>query len=385
MNEAQRLTIELLRYEITGIPVSDEYKTGITDDILESVYDISVSQSVSSIVGSALSKLDLLNDAAKQAFFNEQLANLYKTEQIKYDLSCIYSLFESEQIEFLPLKGAVLRDYYPKPEMRESCDIDVLIRKENLDRACALLEEKLGYKRHISTPHDVGMFSPAGIELELHFALYDYDDDKKEILDTVWDYATPCNGYVYKHEMQKEFFVLYHIIHMAKHVISGGCGVRPFLDLWIIENSFECDKNTLWDMLRRAGVDTFAQVAFKTSRVWFGGENSDETIALLEDYIFSAGIYGNLENQVAASLAKNENKFKNIMERIFLPYDKLKVIYPALRERPILTPWYEIKRWKRIIFKDKAKHQIVIMKHNAQMSDEKKKNVTALMENLGLK
>ena len=31
------------------------------------------------------------------------------------------------QIPFLPLKGSVIRQYYPEPWMRTSCDIDILV------------------------------------------------------------------------------------------------------------------------------------------------------------------------------------------------------------------------------------------------------------------
>lgn len=384
MTNAQKLTLELIRYKIAGTSLSKEFANGISEDDLSLVYEISVSQGVVAIVGEALSDLNMIDGEIKQAFFESQLANLYVTEQIKHELESISSLFEEEKIPFIPLKGSVLRSYYPKPEMRESCDIDALIHPEDLERACDALKNKLGYEQRTRSPHDVGMFAPSEVELELHHILYTAEDNRKKILDRVWDYADSCNGYEYKCELKKEFFVLYHLIHMVKHVISGGCGIRPFLDLYIIDTKFGYDKEKLKTLTDEAGITKFSDEAFKTAHAWFGKGESDVTTELMSDYIFNAGIYGNFENQVAASLAHNGTKFKNLMERIFMPYDTLKVIYPVIKKYPVLTPFYEVKRWFRIIFKDKAKNQLIIMKHNSNITEEKQTKVAKLMENLGL-
>ncbi len=384
MTNAQKLTLELIRYKIAGTPMSDEYNQGISDDDLCLVYEISTSQGVVGIVAEALSELNMLDGELKQVFFNSQLANIYVTEQIKFEFESICDLFEKEKIPFIPLKGSVIRNYYPKPEMRESCDIDILIHEEDIDRACDALKTKLNYQQRTKSPHDVGMFSPSETELELHHTLYTADDKRKKILDRVWDYAILCDGYEYKFKMTKEFFVLYHLIHMVKHIINGGCGIRPFLDLYIIDAKLSYNKDGLISLTDEAGITRFSEKVFKTAKSWYDNGVSDETTELMADYIFSAGVYGNFENQVASSLAHNGTKFKNLMERIFMPYDKLKVIYPVIKKHPVLTPWFEVKRWGRIIFKDKAKHQLVIMKHNANITDEKRKKVTTLMENLGL-
>ncbi|MBO4954226.1 MAG: nucleotidyltransferase family protein, partial [Clostridia bacterium] len=36
-------------------------------------------------------------------------------------------------IDFMPLKGAVIRQYYPEPWMRTSCDIDIHVKKDRLE------------------------------------------------------------------------------------------------------------------------------------------------------------------------------------------------------------------------------------------------------------
>ncbi|MFX7845188.1 nucleotidyltransferase family protein, partial [Acinetobacter baumannii] len=77
---------------------------------------------------------------------------------------------------------------------------------------------------------------PSGQHIELHFNLIEDHRIKgaSAILNRVWDAAVPCGGWTYQYEMPDELFYFYHIAHMAKHVENGGCGIRPFLDIWVL-------------------------------------------------------------------------------------------------------------------------------------------------------
>ena len=385
MNSAQKLTIQLIRYEIAGIPVDTALMEEVNDDVIASVYRIASEQELSYVVANALSKLGLLSGDAKEAFFTEQLVTVYRLEMLRHELASISQIFEDAGISFIPLKGSVIRNYYPKPEMRISCDTDILIHPEDLERAGELLCSKLNYKFEHKGSHDVAYESESGAELELHFRLFENDGIEKDILDRVWDYAVPCDGYAYRLELRPEFFVFYHIFHMAKHIRNGGCGLRPFLDLWIIENKFPYDKEKLSKLLCEAGLERFFEVAHKTAMMWYGTQESDDMTELLEEYIFNAGIYGNFENMAAVSVVRSGGKVKALMGRIFLPHKLLKHQFPVLEKYPVLTPFYEVKRWVRIIFKDKAKNQMEIARHNNSLSDEKRQKMEKLVDYLGIR
>ena len=80
MTISQKLTIELIRYEISATPANPELLEAVNDEVLEAVYKFATEQDIAYIVGSALSKLNLLSGDAKTAFFNEQLASVYRYE-----------------------------------------------------------------------------------------------------------------------------------------------------------------------------------------------------------------------------------------------------------------------------------------------------------------
>ncbi len=384
MTISQNLTLELIRYEIFNTTFPQELLEEITDEVLEEVFAISNEYDVLYITGTALSKLGVLSGESKSAFFNEQLACVYRNESILHELSNISELFETENIDFLPLKGSVIRDYYPKSEMRSSCDIDILIHPDNIEIASALLIDKLNYTPYSECSHDVSFYSPTEVELELHFSLYEGESVQNHLLDKVWQYATPCEGITHKHELDKAFFMFYHIVHMAKHVRSGGCGIRPFLDLVILEEKFGYDKDAFMKLISQAGLETFTKKVFDVAHMWFGTMEPDETADLMAEYVFGAGAYGSIENQVARNRSKGKSKFKSILSRIFISRKELEVMYPTVKAHPVLTPVFEIVRWGRIIFKDKAQKQMAIVKQTATLDQNKINSVSKLMDNLGL-
>ena len=385
MNDIQKFTIELIRYEICNIPVDSHLVSIADDEMLEAVYDFAIKIDMGYIVASALSKLNLLSSEAKAAFFNEQLATIYRYEALKYDLESISKLFEEEGIDFIPLKGSIIREYYPKPEMRTSCDIDILVHKSDLKKGRVLLEDNLGFVYNDKCGHDISFWSPTQTEIELHHTLFEHDFDEKEQLDKVWDYTQSVDGYKYKFELDKAFFMFYHIVHMAKHVRTGGCGVRPLLDLVILEEKFGYDKDAFQKMIADAGLQVFSQKMFDVAHMWFGTMEPDETSYLMAEYVFGAGAYGSVENQVARTQLKKGSGVKSVISRIFISRKELGVMYPVVAKHPVLTPVFEIVRWGRIIFKDKAKKQMAIIKHNATMDKTKIDKVDRLFSNLGLK
>lgn len=161
---------------------------------------------------------------------------VYRCETQGSDLAQLDALLTHGQIPFLPLKGSVLRQYYPQPWMRTSCDIDVLVHPADLDRAVALLCEN-GFTIGEKSTHDVALTAPAGSHIELHYDLIEDGmvNDAAAVLRRVWDTAVPHGDSTLRYDMPDDLFYFYHMAHMAKHFVStGGCGIRPLLDVWVL-------------------------------------------------------------------------------------------------------------------------------------------------------
>ena len=54
-------------------------------------------------------------------------------------------------------------------------------------------------------------------------------------LERVWDYASPIADGRMEHRLTNEYLVFHVLAHMAAHFINGGCGVKPFVDLYLLK------------------------------------------------------------------------------------------------------------------------------------------------------
>ncbi len=129
----EKVFFALIRFEINGDELCDEIKNLITPDILPALFKLSKRHDLAHLVGDALDKNGLLPDGteAKKRFLQERNMAVYRYEQIQYEYEQICEVLEKAKIPFIPLKGSVIRQYYPEPWMRTSCDIDILV-KENI-------------------------------------------------------------------------------------------------------------------------------------------------------------------------------------------------------------------------------------------------------------
>ena len=353
---------------------------------IKPLYALSKVHDLAHLVAEGLDRNGLLKDDEGSEFFSRQrIAAVYRYEQIQYELEEICRVLEEAQIEHIPLKGSVIRKYYPEPWMRTSCDIDILVKKENLQTAIEALKAN-GFQYEATNSHDVSMWTPSGVHLELHFDLIESDVAEKSAqqLLQAWERAQPCEGCSYRLKFDDAFFYFYHIAHMAKHFLQGGCGIRPFIDIWILKKHSSFCGEEVETLLRKADLWKFAKNAEKLANIWFGSDEHNETTKQMEDYILQGGVYGTLEQQLAMSQNKKGGKFKHLLSRVFLSYRAMLIYYPSLRKCPILYPFYQVRRWFRIAFCGGRKRAFNEMKLNRNLSQLQKEKAKRLIDDLGL-
>ncbi|MBQ8308206.1 MAG: nucleotidyltransferase family protein [Clostridia bacterium] len=374
----------LLRYEICGVALSDAEKAAIEPEMLQGLYGLSKAHDLVHLVGDALLKNGLVdkNSSAGQAFAKQLQMSVFRYEQLQYELKQLREVLEAAKVPFLPLKGSVLRAFYPEPWMRTSCDIDIYVRECDLEKAAAVIEEKLHYRNDGKTPHDIQMFSENGIHLELHFDLIEESVSPAivNVLTGMWESTLPVKEGKYERKMTNEMFYFYHIAHTAKHFKIGGCGIRPFIDFWIMENKFALDREKMSELLVAGKMRAFAEHAKALCEAWLEGKEHTPLSLKMETYILQGGVYGNFENTVSMRSTK-KGKIRYLLSRIFMPYKELKVRYPSLSKCPILYPFYLVRRWCNLIFvKGRAKNSI----RELNLVVARNENVVELLKNLEL-
>jgi hypothetical protein len=148
-------------------------------------------------------------------------------------ISEVFHKFNSEHIPVIALKGLIIRECYPEPELRTMGDADILIHKEDMEKVDQLLIE-LGYVKGEASFKHTGYNHAIFPSIEVHLSLM--DDDKfsysKDFTESVWNNAvdTQING-VNALTLSPEDQVLHLILHMANHMKSSGFGLRQICDL----------------------------------------------------------------------------------------------------------------------------------------------------------
>ena len=308
------------------------------------------------------------------------LTSVYRCEQMKHTLTEICDILEKAGIAYIPLKGSVLRPHYPYESMRTSCDIDILIHREDLESAIQSLVDK-GYRREKEMYHDVSLYSPGGIHLELHFTLNEGINALDSVLKDAWSYAVLSEGNRY--EFEECFFVFHMYAHMVYHFLSGGCGARSLMDIWVMEHKMGMSHACAEELLAKAGIDTFAAEMSRVANQCFTENRLDAFSELTLKYIYAGGVYGNSENAIAVKKSKNNSALVYILRRMFMPYRSMVYSYPILKKAPFLLPFCWVARWIKAIFGKSKKITAEINCVN-NMSEEKIGEVKEIRERFGL-
>lgn len=379
-----QILFSLLRSAVCGDALSDESKARYNAALLPQMASIAKQHDILNLLALGLKNNGLLDEASAK-LENEIFKAIYRYQQINHACAMVCAALEEAKLPFLPLKGTVLRQYYPEPWMRTSCDMDVLVKEANLEAAMACLTEH-GFTFDHKDSHDVSFYSPNDAHIELHYTLIEQGlaNDAASVLQRVWDTATLQEGTGYYYEMPDEMFYFYHIAHMAKHFENGGCGIRPFIDLWILHHQIPFDQEKRQALLERGGLATFAKQAALLSEVWLGSATHTEVTKGIERYILRGGVYGTRENSVAVQQQKRGGKLRYALSRIFLPYRSLKFQYPVLQKHRWLLPFMEVRRWFKLVFGGKLKSSVHELQCNNQISKEEQAQTAQFLSQIGL-
>lgn len=378
-----QILFSLLRSAISGEPISERERGQWSEKQIQEIVSLARKHDLLHLVAFALQKNSLI--AKDHELRREIFMAAFRYEQLDHVFRKICKALEEAKIPFMPLKGSVIRKYYPEPWMRTSCDIDVLVREEDVERASDFLVERCGYIRGTKGSHDVSLFLD-NKHVELHYDLVEEGlaAASAEVLRSVWDVATLRQGCEYWYEMPDETFYFYHVAHMAKHFENGGCGVRPFIDLWILDHLDTADRAKRDALLEKGGLLKFAEACRKLSRVWLGGEAADPVCERVQAYLLYGGVYGTTKNRIAVGQQKRGGAFRFALSRIFLPYDVIKFYYPILQRHKWLLPAMQVRRWGKLVFRGHLKRSVKELQYNGSLDKKTSDSTAEMLRDVGL-
>lgn len=362
--KTQQELIDIIRFEIRGIPLPDDFS--VSEE--ESLIDLAKKHDLTHLVYDTLNKnsIGCVSSFAMQQYY----ASIWRAEQMTHELNTIAEYFEHKGIDFIPLKGAVMRLFYPAPWMRTSADIDILFREDDFESVCLSMKEDLGYSTdpEEGSSHHLSFYAPANnVHVEIHrtlFTDFQINQDVIDLIPLIWEHAHAKHGKKHYLLMSDSCFYFYHIAHMVKHLSSsGGCPIRSLIDLWILDNSSARDESGRRLLLEKTGFLTFAGMMSDTAKAWLEGSNvpSEE----LEQFILSGQMYGSLKSNVSVGI-NSSGVFKYILLRLFPSYDVMKYSYPVLKDHKWLIPCFYVLRWANIFkkrYRDRLNYRLRSLFH----------------------
>lgn len=336
-------------------------------------------QSILPVIYAGLKRMDLPKDVLKtvDSARNKDLRSFVLHNDA---LQKIEAALSEEQIPYIPLKGSVLRNLYPEPEMRTSYDIDVLVHEENIDKAVTAIEQATDFTMRKRNYHDISMVNQA-VHLELHFSIKENMENIDKLLVHVWDYAVPDEEGRYK--LTPEFQIFHVIAHMSYHMVHGGLGIRPFLDLWLLRTKISYDEQVVRQMCADCSILTFYEKCCELVDAWMSGKPVPDELAILEDYSLNGGVFGNRENALA-SKQREHRGFSYFFHRVFMSRELLSTEFPELKDKPNLMPICQVKRWMRLMNPQKRKQIKKEIDSVRAMNAEKVDSFDKLLLSLGL-
>ncbi|MBQ3202090.1 MAG: nucleotidyltransferase family protein [Clostridia bacterium] len=293
------------------------------------------------------------NDPVTQQLFFHCCRYMAISEGQMAMLGRVTAAFEERHIDYLPLKGVLLKEIYPRPEMRRMGDADILFRREQYEDIKVVLTE-LGFSFDYETDHEAVWKHPS-LLLEMHKRIVPRrDKDLYRYFGNGWSHAiaNEDNPYRYHFTLEMQFVSLF--IHLVKHYRGGGIGLSHMIDLWVFRRHYpELDEAMIRAELDKVYLGEFYANVWETLQVWFEGAEATEKTDFITNVIFENGVYGTRERAHLSYVAKaghgakaHKNSYvTKWLHLVFPPKSALQTKYPVLRRCAVLLPVIWVVRW----------------------------------------
>ncbi len=298
----------------------------------------------------AVATENVADNPIKKFFEKEKLLAIYRREQLDFAQQSACALLAENGVEFMLLKGGIIKDFYPEKFMRTASDIDILVKPMNAEKAYNIMLDA-GYEYKEKGLNDYHFYAKNGAHIELQFRLDVGNEGCNRVLERAWESAIPFENGL---RMSDEFLVFYNIAHAYYHFTCGGCGIKPFVDHMVMESKLDYSQDRLFNLIKASGLEAFYNGFADLCAVWFGDKEHTALTRQMESYIFSGGVYGNDKN-LGKAQGQKMGKGKYFVSRIFKPKKVLAAQYPKLEKHPMLLPYYQVRRWFNLFGKAKRK------------------------------
>lgn len=360
----------LMSCALRGANCESEYLNKID---LDELYSLASEHCVLSMVCTALKGTEVFGQAngeARNRWLEAENKAVRNNILLDNEREVIIAEMESAGIWHMPLKGCIIKTWYPKFGMREMADNDILFD------VCAREQVKKIFAQHgysvncYGTGNQDVYIKPPVYNFEMHTQLFS-EDKYKSLTAKYADIKNKLvrdSGSEYGFHFTNEDFYVYVTAHAYKHYINGGIGIRTLADIYVINQKIG---NSLdWDYIqaemKEIGILDYEKQSRDLAYKVFGGSKIVSELSLTHDeqnmllFYMSSGAYGNEENKIynrLHSIQGDENrvsrltKLKYCFKRLFPGRNSCKKNHPFVYSHPWILPIFWIWRiFKKLLF-----------------------------------
>lgn len=350
--------VAFVRAAVLDLPVKESLPVELD---WEALYALSAKQKLSAITwkGICISNCTIPSDIREKWEHQAQYA-VSREVRFDYEYELIVQEFNRAEIPYVPLKGKLIRSFWPGKGLREFSDIDILVHAEDQKRAGEIMMG-LGYTAdHIGGMHDVYKKAPI-YNVELHERLFESFIEFGHHFDNIWERVEPAQNGTFAYQMTPVDFYLHFLLHFLKHCLNSGAGLRFFVDLFLIRNSGFLNDDILsqvHSIIRELNLwEDLSKIYQITDDLFVNNCSISQNYC---EYIFSGSAYGGIAWRIHNGIEK-DGKFKYILKRIFMPYKYMCARYKILKYLPFLLPFAWVYRWI---------HHLLAGKHRKNIASE---------------
>lgn len=270
----------------------------------EAVFEECRAQSVVSLAFSALSA-DVVPENLYARWKKASSESMMLNSKISYAHTMVDQLLTRAEIPYVILKGCVSAAYYDNPLLRTMGDVDFFVPKEYIKATDRLLVKSGFMPCEIDHEYE-REYSLGGIIYELHNRVNGVPGGKTGAVIEGW-----FNDIYEKSEPQHLDWATYRspspfhhglvmTLHVARHLLTGGIGLRHFCDWAVfIEKTGGNFPELFEDKFKRVGLWRFAQILTQFCVQYLGcpeqswsGSVDGKLLEDLKDDIFAGGNFG---------------------------------------------------------------------------------------------
>lgn len=268
-----------------------------------------------------------------------------------------------KDLDMLALKGIHVKSLYPRSELRQMGDLDVLYPKKRFkDLKKALIEAGYAYDKKSAGMHHQVFSRPPIVNLEMHGSLIGDSIEFADYYADPWSRAKQTDEKnVWRFSLDDEY--IFMLLHAAKHYFHCGSGVRTFLDLYVFLRRYqeqldmqyiesELEKATALAKKKGANYDLvqFEKTARALADGWF--DKKEPVVDEVGLTVLVGGVYGVLERGWEKDYEKEGKGY--LLRRLFPSLKKMQERNPVLKKAPFLLPFFWLGRLFKGLTSDRA-------------------------------